>query len=240
MPGSQYIALSGLRARADELDRLASDIANIGTSGYKAERQSRASAERPFFLDTLQTAIDTTAGETRMDMTSGALAPTGRPLDVAIDGPGFFAVKTAAGERYTRNGHFTRNTAGQLATESGALVLGDNNEPISLGDGDLKVTDDGTVWNGDAQAGKLKLVSFADPSRLRPEGTTMFSSAGQPAQKLDSAAVKGGSLEQSNVSVAGRLAELTTVSRGFEAMQKAVSLMLNDIDGKAIEQLGRR
>ena len=84
--GSQYIALSGLRARADELDRLASDIANVGTAGYKGERDTTAAAERPTFDRWLQSAIDTTHGGRRLDMTNGALAPTGRPLDVALDG----------------------------------------------------------------------------------------------------------------------------------------------------------
>jgi flagellar hook-basal body protein len=129
------------------LDRLSSDIANIGTAGYKGERQARASAERPAFNDALQTAIDTTSGGTRLDMSDGALAPTGRPLDVALDGPGFFVVKTTAGERYTRNGHFTRNTAGQLSTEDGALVQGEAG-PIALGSGEVKVAEDGTITTG--------------------------------------------------------------------------------------------
>lgn len=239
MPGSQYIALSGLRAKADQLDRLASDIANIGTAGYKAERQARASAERPVFNDALQTAIDTTSGGTKLDMANGALAPTGRPLDVALDGEGFFVVNTTAGDRYTRNGHFTRNTAGQLATEDGSLVQGESG-PITLGQGEVKVAQDGSVTAGDLPVGKLKVVTFADPSRLSLDGTTLLRADGQPPQAVATPNVRSGSLEQSNVSVSSRLAELTTVSRGFEALQKTLSLLLNDVDGKAIEQLGRR
>jgi len=239
MPGSQYIALSGLRARAEQLDRLSSDIANIGTSGYKGERQGRVSAERPAFNDALQTAIDTTSGATRLDMSNGALAPTGRPLDVALDGPGFFVVKTTAGDRYTRNGHFTRNSAGQLSTEDGGLVQGDTG-PIALGTGEVKVAEDGTITAGDLPVGKLKVVTFADPGRLSLDGTTMLRSDDQPPQAVAAPVVKGGSLEQSNVTVSSRLAELTTVSRGFEALQKTLSLLMNDVDGKAIEQLGRR
>src|SRR6476660_800922 len=90
MSGSQYIALSGLRARVDDLDRLADDIANVGTAGYKGERQARAAAERVVFADTLQTAIDTTFGGQKLDTTAGAFAMTGRSLDIAIDGDGFF------------------------------------------------------------------------------------------------------------------------------------------------------
>ncbi len=107
MSGTQYIALSGLQARVDELDRLASDIANVGTAGYKGERDSRAVAERPVFDDTLQTAIDTTFGGSRLDMTSGAIAPTGRPLDWRFRATGSSRCRPSAGTRYTRNGHFT-------------------------------------------------------------------------------------------------------------------------------------
>src|SRR5215510_8129865 len=101
MSGSAYIALSGLRARVDDLDRLADDIANIGTAGYKGQREARAAAERAVFDDTLQTAIDTTYGGQRLDTTSGAFAMTGRDLDVAIDGDGFFVLDTPGGPRYT-------------------------------------------------------------------------------------------------------------------------------------------
>jgi flagellar basal body rod protein FlgG len=86
----------------------------------------------------------------------------------------------------------------------------------------------------------LKIVTFADSSRLSLDGTTMLRSDGQPPQVLDTPNVRSGQLEQSNVSLSSRLAELTTVSRGFEALQKTLSLLMNDVDGKAIEQLGRR
>jgi flagellar basal-body rod protein FlgF len=242
MPGSQYIALSGLRTRMDQLDRLAADIANIGTAGYKGVHDVQAASERPSasFSDVLQTAIDTTTDGQNLDMRAGAIAPTGRPLDVAIDGQGFFSVQTAAGTRYTRNGHFTRSTSGALTTDDGNALLGTDGNPIELGDGEVKIDNDGTVWSGTQQSGKLAIVSFNQPSQLVSDGPSLFSAAGQPATPLDNALVHGGSLEQSNVSMADRLAELTSVSRGFEAMQKTMSVMLNDVDGRAIDVLGKR
>lgn len=240
MSGSQYIALSGLRARADELDRLASDIANSGTAGYKGEREARASAERPVFADTLQTAIDTTFGGRRLDASSGAIASTGRSLDVAVDGPGFFVVSTAGGPRYTRNGHFDLNASRQLVTEDGSLVQGEGGAPITLGSGEVRIEQDGSVWAGAAQAGKIAVVEFGDPGALAQDNGTRLSANGQAATPSTAPVVRAGSLEQSNVSVAERLAELTTVSRGFEALQKAISMLMNDVDGRAIDHLGRR
>jgi flagellar basal-body rod protein FlgF len=239
MSGSQYIALSGLRARVDELDRLATDIANVGTTGYKGARESHAAAERPAFSDTLQTAIDTTYGGSRLDTRTGAIAPTGRPLDLAIDGDGFFTVSTPAGPRYTRDGHFTLDAKRQLVTEDDRPVLGTDGKPITLGQGEAHVDEDGTVWAGTMQAGRLAVVTFKDPSALTREDASRFAADGQTAAPVNAPTVRAGSLEQSNVSVADRLAELTSVSRGFEALQKSMSVLMNDIDGRAIDRLGR-
>jgi len=241
MAGSHYIALSGLRARADELDRIATDIANIGTAGYKGERQARVVAERAQFERTLDTAIDTSLGDVRLDVRDGALASTGRPLDLAIDGDGFFVVETADGDRYTRNGHFTLDADRRLVTEDGYAVKGVDG-PIVVGDreGELNVDADGTVWNGVTRAGRLAVVAFADPARMTREQGTLLGAGDQPAVAVAAPAVRAGTLEQSNVSIADRLAAITSVSRGFEALQKSISMLMNDVDGKAIEQLGRR
>ena len=241
MAGSHYIALSGWRARADELDRIASDIANIGTAGYKGERQARVSAERGVFDARLDSAIDTTLGEVRLDMADGALAPTGRALDLAIDGDGFFVVETAGGDRYTRNGHFTLDAERRLVTEDGQLVKGVDG-PIVMGEaeGEITVDADGSIWNGATKAGQVAVVTFAEPSRMTREQGTLLGAGGQEPAAVNGPVIRAGSLEQSNVSVAERLAAITSVSRGFEALQRAISLVMNDVDGRAIEQLGRR
>ena len=239
MSGSQYIALSGLRARVDEHERLATDIANSGTAGYKGEREARAAALRPSFEDELQTAVDTTVGGRKLDMRDGAITPTGRPLDVAADGSGFFVVETPAGLRYTRNGHFTLDAERRVMTEDGHLVQGAEG-PITIGEGDVRVDADGTVWGGLIRAGKLAVVQFADPAALQRDQGTLLRADGQTATPVEHVTIRAGALEQSNVSVADRLAELTTVSRGFEALQKAISMLMNDVDGRAIDHLGRR
>jgi flagellar basal-body rod protein FlgF len=240
MSGSHYIALSGLRARADDLDRIAADIANLGTAGYKGERMSRASAERPSFDRTLDTAIDTTFGGRRMDARDGAIATTGRALDLAIDGSGFFVVTTPSGDRYTRNGHFTLDANRQLVTEEGLPVKGTGG-PITVGnDGEVRVDADGTVWTGATRSGQIEVVEFADPGVMTREQGTLLGAGGQTPTAAGRPNIHAGSLEQSNVTVADRLAELTTVSRGFEALQKALSVLMNEIDGRAIEALGRR
>lgn len=99
MAGGAYTALSGLRSRIEQLDRLASDLANVGTAGYKAERLTTVAAERPDFGTVLQSAIDVAPGPGRVDLRSGPLVATGRDLDFAIEGRGFFVVDTPGGPR---------------------------------------------------------------------------------------------------------------------------------------------
>ncbi|MEO7191699.1 MAG: flagellar hook basal-body protein [Vicinamibacterales bacterium] len=240
MSGSQYIALSGLRARVDELDRLAADIANVGTAGYKGEREARASATRDTFADELQTAIDTTFGGRRLDTRAGAIASTGRSLDVAVEGPGYFVISTASGERYTRNGHFGLSASRQLIAEDGSPVQGEGGQPITVGEGEVRIEQDGSVWAGTTEAGRLAVVEFGDPTTLTQDNASRLRAEGQAATPSTSTFIRSGSLEQSNVSVSDRLAELTTVSRGFEALQKAITMLMNDVDGRAIDNLGRR
>jgi flagellar basal body rod protein FlgG len=229
-----------MRTRLDQLDRLAADIANAGTAGYKTERSSNAQSDRPQFGAMLQTAIDVTTGQRRLNTAAGAIAPTGRPLDAAIDGDGFFAVETPGGAvRYTRNGHFATRTDGVLTTDDGSVVQGASG-PINVGTGQVTIAEDGTVSSNGTAAGKLQLVAFDNPGTLVREGSSLLRSDVDMPHAATDVTVRSGSLEQSNVSVVERIAELTDVTRTFEALQKALSLQMNDLDGRAIEVLGRR
>ena len=239
MPGGQYIALSGMRTRLDELDRLAADIANVSTAGYKSERGSNLTADRPVFNDALQSAIDVTAGDRRLDVRSGAIDPTGRELDVALEGDGYFTVQTAAGLRYTRNGHFSRSADGFLTTPDGSKVMGANG-PLQLGTGKPHIETDGTVMSGDSTVGRLAIVKFADAGGLVRESGAMLRADGLAPAPAPQATIRPGSLEQSNVSVVERVAELTNATRSFEALQKSVSILMNDVASRAIDVLGRR
>jgi flagellar basal body rod protein FlgG len=240
MAGGYYTALSGMRARLDALDRLASDIANANTAGYKAERGASSEAARARFGAELQSAIDVVSGKTRVDLRPGALTPTGRGMDVAIEGNGFFEIETSSGPRYTRNGRFERREDGILATAEGDAVMGESG-PISLGTGPVEVDADGTVRSGNAVSGRLKVVTFQpDAALVRESSLRIRADGGATAVVVDEPTVKPGALEQSNVSIADRLVELTSANRNFEALQRALSVLMNDVDSRAISELGRR
>jgi len=241
MAGSYYIALSGMHARLEALDRLATDLANVSTTGYKAGRTTTTQADRDGFGVSLQAAIDVTNGPTHIDSRPGAITATGRDLDVAVDGPGLFAIDTPGGTRYTHDGRFVRRADGMLATAGGLTVQSDTGMPLAVGlDGPVRVETDGTVRSAGVAIGKLKVVEFNNPGVLVREGPDQFRSDDEEPHPALVSAVRPGALEQSNVSVMERLAELTNVSRNFGTMERALSLLANDVDLRAITELGRR
>jgi flagellar basal body rod protein FlgG len=238
MPGGIYSALSGMQVRIQDLDRLASDLANVNTSGYKSERAANQAAERARFARELDSAIDVVDGASRIDLRPGLLSSTGRDLDAAIEGNGFFVIDTPDGTQYTRDGAFIRRSDGVLTTRDGNPVVGDGGE-IRLGNGQAVIGEDGTIRTGTTVAGRLKVVMFA-PGEIERVSGARFRATTTDAPAASIARVVGGSLEAANVSVVDRMATLTEVTRAFEALQRGISVLANDVDGRAIAELGRR
>lgn len=240
MPGGMYTALSGMTVKLQDMDRVASDLANVNTSGYKAERAGATAAERNQFRKDLESAIDVVSGDKKLDLRPGQMAPTGRDLDVALDGNGFFAIQTPQGERYTRDGGFVRRSDGILATRDGNPVIGQDGE-IQIGNGPAKIAEDGTIRVSGTVAGRLKVVTFDAPTDIERESGARFRAApGRAPTEVKDPHVVGGSLEAANVSVVERMATLTEISRAFEGLQRGISVLANDLDGRAISELGRR
>jgi flagellar basal body rod protein FlgG len=219
------------------LDSLAADLANVGTAGYKRERTSTHGAERSTFDWLVQKATDPTLGERKIDLQSGEVAPTGRDLDFAIEGPGFFAIETPSGTRYTRNGSFERRADGTLATADGLRVLGEMG-PIRLGTGAITVDADGTVRAGDTVAGRLQIVDTVAGASVVREGAARFRI--DRVMSVEAPSVRNGTIEHSNVSIVECLAQLTALSRNFDALQRGLVSLMSEVDGRAITELGRR
>ncbi|HEX4312299.1 MAG TPA: flagellar hook basal-body protein, partial [Acidobacteriaceae bacterium] len=174
MDSGYYAAFSGWLARSQALDIAASNLANAGTAGYRAERDYfRSVVLGP---DALHSQLDSTVnafgvlGGNRLDLSQGALTPTGNPLDLAIEGDGFFAIQTQQGIRYTRDGQLERAQDGTLTTQAGELVLDARQQPIRVPGGEIAVGSDGAVSVNGAIAGKIAVLGFGGGSALTAEG----------------------------------------------------------------------
>jgi flagellar basal-body rod protein FlgG len=172
----------------------------------------------------------------------GESHPTGNPMNFALEGSGFFAVKTPNGQTgYTRDGEFQLNSSGQITDKQGNLVMGDGG-PLQLqsnNPGTLTVSANGDVAQGDQIIGKLKTYEFKDPNQLTMTGSGIFSANGTGALPIPSTStkVRQGFLEAANSSPTTQMASLITAMRLFEANQKVLSLE-SDRMSKVITDLG--
>jgi flagellar basal-body rod protein FlgF/flagellar basal-body rod protein FlgG len=238
-----YAAFSGLLSRSQALDVAASNLANAGTSGYRAERDYfRSAIVGPDALDSqLNTTINNfgVLGGSRLDMDQGAMTPTGNPLDLAIEGDGFFAVQTPQGIRYTRDGSFERAQDGSLTTQAGEPVLDQKHQPIRVPAGDVHVGSDGGVSVNGALAGRIGVFGFASGDALSAEGANRYAASAGSQPVAATGAIHQGALEASNQDVIQGSLQLMLMQRQAEMMQKAVTIFSNDFDKTASEDLPR-
>jgi flagellar basal-body rod protein FlgF len=243
MDSGYYAAYAGLLARSEALDVAAGNLANAGTAGYRAERDYfRSVILGPEALNSqLNTTVNAfgVLGGSRLDLGQGALTPTGNPLDLAIEGDGFFAIQTKQGVRYTRDGELERAQDGTLTTQAGEAVLDRKQQPIRIPAGETVIGSDGSVSVNGAIAGRIGLFSFAGGDGLTAEGANQYAAATGAQPGAAAGAIHQGSLESSNQDVIGGSLQLVLMQRQAEMMQKAVSVFSNDFDKTASEDLPR-
>jgi flagellar basal-body rod protein FlgF len=220
---------SALEARMKIIDVIANNLANANTVGFKRD-----------FSHILQAQTNVHA-ESQVDFAPGDLISTSNGLDVALTGPGFFAIQTPDGVRYTRNGSFTLNSGGELVTKDGMPVLNSSGSTINAGHGKVAIQDGGVVTIDGNEAATLKIVNFKDPSKLQKEGLNRMIWTGAPEdiQDVPEVHVTSGSLERSNVNALDEMVHLMSAYREFEAVQKTLRTLMSDMNGKLIGELGK-
>ena len=219
-----YTALSGAKAALQRQDVLANNLANVSTTGFRAEMQGfRAVPVRGEGASTRVFAAETTIG---MDSRPGPVQTTGRSLDVAAQGNAWFAVQALDGtEAYTRAGAFQVNAEGQLVTPGGLPVLGDGG-PITLPlNGQVEIAVDGTITTTAGsgkpqQAGKLKLVTAEGPLNRGEDG--LFRGPDGDLTANPAARVQPGALEGSNVNAIETMVAIISAARQFEQQMKTL------------------
>jgi flagellar basal-body rod protein FlgF len=171
----------------------------------------------------------------------GETKPTGRNLDAAIQGEGFFEVQLNDGTRaYTRSGEFQLRPDRTVVTGQGAEVLLDGGTPLQLvpGQGELVINQDGSVRQGTTQLGKLSIQNFAKPEQLVPLAAGLFTApAGMTPTPVARPQVLQGNLEASNLTSLHEMVDLVTISRAYEANQKIITSRDELLD-KTIQAFG--
>jgi flagellar basal-body rod protein FlgF len=217
---------SSLQALALQYRAIAHNMANVNTTGFKRDVNT--------FTEKLMQRMGAISGEplvnevqgrNAIDFSQGSIHHTGRKLDMAIEGEGFFVIETPDGDRYTRNGTFRTNENGKLVDFRGRTVAGEGG-PITLPDryalSQVAVAQDGTITAGGREVGKLKVVGFEDNRDLAPIGDGCYRVTDEDIQpeEIESPVVHQGYSEKSNVNMVEELVDLMQVSRMYEANTK--------------------
>jgi len=229
--------------RTDALDTIANNLANISTPGFRASHNTFGAALATA-NDTSLSALNQDANDygflsgTQLDTTQGALVPTGNELDLAIDGPGYFAVETSAGPAYTRGGNFRVSPQGQLITTAGDPVLGEGG-PITIVGEPVSISSDGTISVNGAIAVRLKLTEFQPGTQLQSLGSSYYKAPLGVEVAATSTKVRQGQLESSNVNPITSVVELITAQHEVESMRRTLSMFSDEMDKTATQDLPR-
>lgn len=245
-----YMAAMGMLNDMYKLDRVSNDLSNVDTVGYKRNREAFRT-----YLEGLMTAelpdpvrgrklvpIGKLEGAVILDevvnvMDQGPLERTGNPLDLAIDGDGFFAVEKNGEILYTRAGNFKLTPDGFIVTPDGAYLLDEDGNRVKV-DGDLTIDRDGVVYINGERRTKIAVYAFDDPKRLEKVGYTYFKpteSSGKP--KKVSVGILQGYVEKSNVNALRDMVEMIKALRHFEISQRVVTSS-DELLGRLINNVG--
>ena len=232
MENALLVGLSRQMALSHELDIVANNIANIDTTGFKADKAAFSEYLMPGAADQKFTGSDRRVSfvqdrATWIDLSPGSIQHTGDPLNVALDGKGYLVVQTPRGQRYTRNGALSTNATGQLVTSEGYQVLGDGG-PIALqtGDHDISISANGiiTVREGsstaDSQRGKLQIVGFDQPQLLQKDSSSTF-------------------MAPNGVNAVAEMARMIQISRSYQDIA-AILQQQGDQRRNALQQLSQQ
>jgi flagellar basal-body rod protein FlgF/flagellar basal-body rod protein FlgG len=246
MQNALLVGLSRQMALGREMDVVANNIANLDTTGYKADGS--------MFEEFLGSAARAGGNTGRVsfvldrgiwhDMSQGPIQRTGNPLDVAIDGNAFLVVQTPRGERYTRNGALQINATGQLVTADGNPVLGESG-PITFQstDNQVSISRDGTISvregnsKTDSQRGKIRLVNFENAQQLQKDGSSTFNiTGGAQPQPAVNAGFAQGSIEKSNVRGVVEMSRMIEITRSYTQIASMLQQQ-SDQGTQAIDKL---
>lgn len=218
MDNASYTTLTRQSGLMREMQSVANNIANASTTGFR--REGVVFSEHVADLDSMPSLSMARAGGHHIDTRQGGFEKTGGPLDLAIEGDGYFMVETPDGDRLTRAGHFMSNSEGDLVTADGFRVLDAGGAPVFVPPNatSISIAADGTMSADGDPVTQLGLFT-ADPSGLVRVGSTLFEASGG-VEPLIGGTVLQGFLEGSNVDPVTEIARMIEVQRSYELGQK--------------------
>jgi flagellar basal-body rod protein FlgG len=225
-----YTAAAGMAAQQQRLDAVASDLANVSTTGYKKQRVAFRDLvyvpTGPGATPGIQEGAGSAATVMGRGSVQGALNRTDNPLDVSLNGPGYLRVRRADGQQVlTRDGGLQIDAQNRLVTNSGhqtGVTL-----PAGTTAPSIKISTDGSVTVANQQVGKLDLVTVPAPAGLLAQGDNSFATSaasGTPAAAGTTTSVEQGALEASNVDVADSFTEMIEGQRAYELGSRAIKM----------------
>ncbi|HOJ14122.1 MAG TPA: flagellar basal-body rod protein FlgF [Deltaproteobacteria bacterium] len=241
-----YTAASGAIAMEERLNVISHNIANVNTVGYKKDHILYREFTK--ILDTSMLAqgqyrvipVDVVATRPTVDLTQGVSMKTDNPLDVAINGEGFFVVMTEDGSRYTRAGSFMISEDNNLVTPQGHRVQGKGGDitiDTTTGDGQVVIGPDGRISYDGTEVDSLQVVNIPAEALVRAGGNLFAVRDGHVPDPVENPSVSQGYLERANVEPVTEMVELITTQRAYEAYQRMIR-SINDAYSNSIRNVG--
>lgn len=243
MDNAIYVGLSRQMVLRKEMDIIANNIANMDTTGFKVESmiQKTDPAEPAYTFGGPRPVKFVSPDGVARDFGQGSLVKTDGQLDMAIEGKGFFQVRTPDGARFTRDGRFTTDTTGRLVTQAGHPVLDEGGGEIQIDGekGQVSVGADGTLSQGNERVGKVGMYGFANAGVLEKAGDNLYrNGSNQQAEIATDARLRQGYLESSNVKPVLEITRMVEVSRAYERTAKMIDSEA-DLSRRSVERLGK-
>ena len=256
-----YSATAGMMTMLTRVQTIANNLANVDTPGYREDTlrlttfpqmlmsrmfggaggANSTTLTNGAFVPLGQSSLSGVVNESMsVRLTQASLRPTDNPLDMAVQGAGFFSVQTPDGIRYTRDGSFRRDGANQLVTAQGDLVLGANGTPITVPLGEVVVTPTGEIQVNGHAVGQVGVTEFGQPDQLKKVANNLLEDPTGQSQPGPSQAsvVQQGYLEGSNVDPTRAMADMMVAQRAYESNARMVQ-MQDDMTQRAVNDVGR-
>lgn len=245
MENPSYIAMSLMTGLHRQLDVLANNMANTATPGFQGDQiafrtllSSRAGT--PQIEGAGRTVAFAAENGSMRDTRPGPMERTGNPLDVALSGPGYFAVQTEDGVRFTRHGSFRPDEQGRLTLGNGLLVLGEGGAPISLpaGESNIEIDRRGAIAGTKGPIGRLRIVKFEDEQAMRKTGDNLLETDAEPQPIDQRTQVAQGMIEGSNVQGIVEVTRMIEIMRRYQAVGRVLE-QEHERARRAIDKLSR-